>query len=122
MSRNKLHNGARSVTKLAIRAGILKRLPCEVCGSTDADAHHEDYAKPLDVRWLCPAHHRQHHKQHGYAAAGPGRPPRASVRSARRFEIRLTDEERARWRGAASRKGMTLAEFIRLAVESAANT
>lgn len=35
---------------------------CEVCGRTrNVDAHHDDYAKPLDVRWLCRSHHRKLH-------------------------------------------------------------
>lgn len=46
----------------AINRGDLIRQPCEVCGSTQfIHAHHEDYAKPLDVMWLCAAHHRQRH-------------------------------------------------------------
>jgi hypothetical protein len=32
-----------------------------VCGEPEAQAHHDDYAKPLDVRWLCNKHHREHH-------------------------------------------------------------
>lgn len=44
----------------AIRDGRLERLPCEICGEW-AEAHHTDYTKPLDVRWLCPAHHREEH-------------------------------------------------------------
>lgn len=42
----------------AIRDGKLERQPCEVCGTTfDVEAHHEDYSKPLNVRWLCTQHH-----------------------------------------------------------------
>ena len=37
-------------------------LPCEVCGATKAQAHHCNYSKPLDVRWLCPKHHAEWHK------------------------------------------------------------
>jgi hypothetical protein len=37
-------------------------MPCEVCKETNVDAHHDDYNKPLDVRWLCKKHHREHHK------------------------------------------------------------
>jgi hypothetical protein len=51
---------ARAVTR-AIKSGELLRQPCEVCGDPRSDAHHDDYSKPLDVRWLCRSHHRQHH-------------------------------------------------------------
>jgi hypothetical protein len=44
----------------AIRTGRLVRSPCEACGTTiRIQAHHDDYAKPLDVRWLCFKHHRE---------------------------------------------------------------
>ncbi len=45
----------------AIRYGKLEKKPCEVCGSNVVHAHHDDYSKPLDVRWLCPKHHSEHH-------------------------------------------------------------
>lgn len=41
----------------------LPRSPCEVCGKTiGVHAHHDDYSKPLLVRWLCARHHMQIHK------------------------------------------------------------
>ncbi len=43
------------------KARVLHRKPCEVCNTFPAQAHHEDYAKPLDVRWLCPTHHSERH-------------------------------------------------------------
>ena len=53
---------ARRAVQSAIAAGKLRRQPCDVCGETDlVDAHHEDYDKPLDVRWLCHGHHAQLH-------------------------------------------------------------
>lgn len=42
------------------RLGILTPEPCEVCGEK-AEAHHDDYDRPGDVRWLCRRHHRQVH-------------------------------------------------------------
>jgi hypothetical protein len=43
----------------AIRAGRLMRQPCVKCGAINSHGHHADYAKPLEVVWLCPVHHRQ---------------------------------------------------------------
>lgn len=54
---------ARQAVAHALRSGALKRLPCEVCGHSKSQAHHEDYSKPLDVRWLCFRHHREAHGQ-----------------------------------------------------------
>lgn len=45
----------------AKRAGRLVPMLCEVCGAPNAQAHHDDYRNPLDVRWLCPKHHRAEH-------------------------------------------------------------
>lgn len=52
----------------AIRDGRLPRQPCEVCGSPKTDAHHDDYERPLDVRWLCRECHTQYHAALGGAA------------------------------------------------------
>jgi|SRR5271166_3635314 len=53
---------AQAKVRRAIILGRLARCPCEVCGTTDSvQAHHDDYSKPLDVRWLCPSHHGEHH-------------------------------------------------------------
>jgi hypothetical protein len=39
---------------------------CSECPSTfHVEAHHDDYSKPLDVRWLCAACHKQHHAKAG---------------------------------------------------------
>jgi len=60
---------ARTAVNHAIKSGILKREPC-FCGETRTQAHHDDYAKPLDVRWLCLKHHREVHAQAEAAAKG----------------------------------------------------
>lgn len=41
----------------AIQSGELVRQPCEKCGAAKVEAHHDDYSKPLAVRWLCRLHH-----------------------------------------------------------------
>lgn len=52
----------------AVRDGKLVRQDCEACGSSKyVHAHHDDYNKPLEVRWLCAAHHRQWHVANGEA-------------------------------------------------------
>ncbi len=48
---------ARNAVSRAIKAGTLIRMPCEVCGEPKTEAHHDDYSKLLDVRWLCFEHH-----------------------------------------------------------------
>ncbi len=52
---------AHSKLNNAIRDGRLVRQPCQVCGSPKAEAHHTDYFKPLDVKWLCRKHHLMEH-------------------------------------------------------------
>lgn len=59
---------ARWKVRRAIAAGKLVRQPCEVCKKEPAHGHHDDYSKPLDVRWLCPVHHREHHARVGGGA------------------------------------------------------
>lgn len=54
-------NAARQAVNRALRAGQMWRLPCEVCGAGASQAHHDDYSRPLDVRWLCKPHHDEHH-------------------------------------------------------------
>ena len=53
----------------ALLNGTLAKSPCEVCGAINVDGHHDDYSKPLDVRWLCRTHHNEHHAQQMRAIA-----------------------------------------------------
>ena len=46
----------------AKRKGFIVELPCEICGNTKVVGHHDDYNKPLNVRWLCQVHHIEWHK------------------------------------------------------------
>lgn len=54
----------RRRTGYAIKKGKLIRQPCEVCGDLKSEAHHDDYSKPLIVRWLCKDHHEEWHTNH----------------------------------------------------------
>lgn len=49
----------------AVKAGdVIKADACEACGRDGIrlHGHHDDYSKPLEVRWLCGSCHRAHHK------------------------------------------------------------
>lgn len=52
------------------RAGNISELPCEECGSLKVVAHHDDYDKPLNVRWMCQSHHKQWHEVNGEGLNG----------------------------------------------------
>ncbi len=65
-AKHKAHN----IVNNALRDGHITKEPCEVCGSEFSHAHHDDYFKPLCVRWLCAAHHQQWHAENGEAANG----------------------------------------------------
>lgn len=56
----KKHRAHRAVAD-ALKSGALKKLPCEVCGNRHSLAHHDNYDKPLLVKWLCDRHHRARH-------------------------------------------------------------
>lgn len=59
---------AHNMVNNAIRDKKLFPEPCEICGTTEAvHAHHDDYDRPLNVRWLCAAHHQQWHAKNGEA-------------------------------------------------------
>jgi hypothetical protein len=60
---NKHKRTAINAVNNAIRSGILKKFPCEVCGKKERiHGHHNDYNKPLEVIWLCHTHHMAIHK------------------------------------------------------------
>jgi len=62
---------AQTMVGNAIRGKKLFKQPCETCGESDrVHAHHDDYSKPLNVRWLCAAHHKQWHAENGEGLNG----------------------------------------------------
>jgi len=56
----KLRSKARNYARVYLTRGKLAKQGCEVCG-TDAQMHHDDYSKPLTVRWFCREHHLELH-------------------------------------------------------------
>lgn len=84
---------ARAAVWTEIWAGRMKRgQHCEKCKVKATDmfpmhAHHDDYSKPLAIRWLCASCHKRHHialrKANGtFNKAVPG-----SKRASRRFKL-----------------------------------
>ena len=63
----KAHNAVNN----AIRDGkLINPDCCEVCGFEKSVAHHDDYLKPFDVRWLCQGCHQIWHAVNGEALNG----------------------------------------------------
>lgn len=56
-TRNPEKRKAQNAVSHAIRDKRLSKQSCEVCGAQRAEAHHDDYSLPLNVRWLCKDHH-----------------------------------------------------------------
>lgn len=52
---------ARSRVGMRERRGSLPKESCEICGDPAAQKHHDDYDRPLDVRWLCVKCHGAEH-------------------------------------------------------------
>ena len=63
--RNPNKTKAHSMAARAIKNSNLFKEPCEVCSEENVHAHHDDYAKPLNVRWLCSLCHSKWHKKNG---------------------------------------------------------
>lgn len=57
---NREKSRAHSAVARALKGGTLKKSStCEDCGTSGRiEAHHDDYSRPLDVRWLCARCHR----------------------------------------------------------------
>jgi hypothetical protein len=53
---------AQRLARDAIERGeIVRADACENCAGPRPVPHHDDYSRPLDVRWLCRRCHQLHH-------------------------------------------------------------
>jgi hypothetical protein len=53
----------QALNRAVIRGDITRK----ICGANMCveigEAHHDDYSKPYDVKWLCKTHHEDYHKK-----------------------------------------------------------
>src|SRR3990167_8091109 len=59
MRNNKDKVKAHGKVRMALKTGALVKGQCEKCGAIDVHAHHSDYTKPLNVKWLCAPCHKK---------------------------------------------------------------
>ena len=63
-SKNRQKSRAQNKVYRALKSGELVKGACEVCCTKEGiHGHHDDYTKPLKVRWLCPLHHTATHRE-----------------------------------------------------------
>ena len=56
---------AQNAVKTALFKGEITRPENCACGNKKPQAHHDDYSKALEVRWLCRSCHMLWHKMNG---------------------------------------------------------
>jgi len=70
---NLIKKSASTMVGNAVRDGkLIKPSTCESCSDKPSrlHGHHDDYAYPLVVRWLCPTCHSRWHKENGEGLNG----------------------------------------------------
>jgi len=60
-SKHPKRKAAHDAVNSALQHKKLTKQPCFMCGCEEVEAHHADYDRPLDVVWLCVAHHKEIH-------------------------------------------------------------
>jgi ribosomal protein S27AE len=68
-------DNARSYANVYLKRGKIVRGPCERCGGSPAEMHHDDYGRPLDVRWLCRRCHLDEHSIEDESESAPVEAP-----------------------------------------------
>jgi len=55
---------ASAAAMAALDKGLITKGPCECCGTTEkVEGHHDDYDKPISVRWFCRSCHKLLHSR-----------------------------------------------------------
>lgn len=70
---NAIKKGASAIVGNAVRSGkLIKPSSCSECGKANKriHGHHDDYAKPLNVTWLCAKCHTNWHNENGEGKNG----------------------------------------------------
>ena len=69
VARNAEKRSAHLAVEKAVKRGdMTKPLLCETCSEQrPLHGHHDDYSKPLEVRWLCSPCHRAWHRKYDEA-------------------------------------------------------
>lgn len=74
----------QAIARLITAGRICSPWVCENCHTVEKlDAHHDDYAYPLQIRWLCRRCHQRWHAEHGEAPNGATPPYYAITRKYR---------------------------------------
>jgi hypothetical protein len=57
-----LEENKRYLARAAANRAYPTPKQCEIDGCQEiGERHHDDYDKPLEIRWLCPTHHKELH-------------------------------------------------------------
>ena len=111
---------AHSAVAYAVEKGTLIRpAACSTCcQAAFTVAHHDDYNKPLSVRWLCRSCHRKwHHRNQAIAHVEPATGNTASVSFTVSPETRASIEALAESMSGRSLVAVTKTDVLRLVTE-----
>lgn len=111
------HARVRAIVAQAIRSGELVRpSSCSGCGTTKGRlvGHHDDYRRPLAVRWLCYSCHMKHH----YAAGDVSR--NRPTRFPERLNLTTDKETKTKITRLADRWKCSISDVVRRLVREAA--